>query len=349
MDAKTIVQLNDFINSAYECTSFMEFLRLAILSLHKFVLYDSGMFYCAISHDCSYFKPYQTGDIVKYYSKEEFAERTDYLEYARSKQAGNEVCVYKQLEYTSGIISVPHEPRSKFLEEQNQYHIACLRIVYKGQFLGEIYLHRDNTKPDFTDSDLFILSLLQPHVSTVFNIIHMQLANKSIEQENRNTSVGMCSLDKDLAIVSINASALQMLKVTTIFGASVLHHVKELCMDSTCDKNKKTDKLTDLVKTKDTEIKLTIYTYPIQANDNIRHIVLMQYLNEGQLVSDYRFKFTKREADIIDGLIQGKNNARLAAALAVSENTIKTHIKSIYNKTGANNRTELTYLLMMSK
>jgi len=349
MDTKKIIQLNTFINSAYECTSFLDFLRLAITGLHKFVMYDSGMFYCAISHDCSYFKPYDTGDIDKYYIKEAFAERESYLEYAEEGHAGKEAYVYKQIDYLSGIIKVTQEPRKNFLEEQDKYYIACLRIVYKGQFLGEIYLHRENTKPDFTDNDLLILSLLQPHISTIFNIIHTRITNKAVEQGNRSINMGMCAFDSDLTIISANVAGLEMLKAITIFGSSVLYHIKELCIDISDKKSKKPGNLSEIIKTKNSDIKLDIFTYPTRIGDHICHIAILQYTSESQILSDYRFKFTKREADIIDGLIQGKNNAQLASGLSLSENTIKTHIKSIYNKTGANNRTELTYLLMLSK
>lgn len=349
MDTKKIIQLNAFINSAYECASFLDFLRLAITGLHKFVMYDSGMFYCAISHDCSYFKPYGTGDIDKYYTKEEFSERESYLEYAKEGHAGKEAYVYKPIDYLSGVIKVAQEPRRSFLSEQDKYHIACIRIVYKGQFLGEIYLHREKAKPDFSDSDLLILSLIQPHISTIFNIIHTQIANKAVEQGNLNINMGMCAFDGDLTIISANVAGLEMLKAITIFGSSVLHHIKELCIDMSDQKSKKLDKTTEIIKTKNSDIKLDIFTYPTRIGENIRHIAILQYTSESQIISDYRFKFTKREADIIDGLIQGKNNTQIAAGLALSENTIKTHIKSIYSKTGANNRTELTYILMLNK
>lgn len=349
MDTKKIIQLNDFINSAYECESFLDFLRLAITGIHKFVMYDSGMFYCAISHDCSYFKPYDTGNIDKHYTKEEFSERESYLKYAKEGHAGKEAYVYKPIDYLSGIIKVTQEPRRNFLEEQDKYHIACIRIVYKGQFLGEIYLHRDNTKPDFSDSDLLILSLMQPHISTIFNIIHTQITHKAVEQGNLNINMGMCAFDGDLTIISANVAGLEMLKAITIFGSSVLHHIKELCIDISGQKSKKLDKITEIIKTKNSDIKLNIFTYPTRIGDNIRHIAILQYTSESQIISDYRFKFTKREADIIDGLIQGKNNVQLASGLSLSENTIKTHIKSIYSKAGANNRTELTYILMLNK
>ena len=159
----------------------------------------------------------------------------------------------------------------------------------------------------------------------------------------------MCAFDSDLTIISANVAGLEMLKAVTIFGSSVLHHIKELCIDMSDQKGKRPEKTTEIIKTKNSDIKLDMFTYPSGIGEYIRHIAIMQYTSESQIISDYRFKFTKREADIIDGLIQGKNNSQIAAGLVLSENTIKTHIKSIYNKTGANNRTELTYILMLNK
>jgi DNA-binding NarL/FixJ family response regulator len=89
--------------------------------------------------------------------------------------------------------------------------------------------------------------------------------------------------------------------------------------------------------------------YDKRQKRNTQFIIVMEFVNPDQKLTDYKFKFTKREADIIDGIVQGKNNIQLAKALNLSENTIKTHVKSIYRKAGANNRAELTYLLMLNK
>lgn len=354
MDSKKLLILNNFINKSYECFSFSEFLKLAIMRLHELVMYDSGMFFCSISKDCSYFKPYIGGEIENYYKKHNFPDRESYLSQSENAGAGNEAYVYKAIDYKHAMIQIK-EPRSNFLTSQEDYHIACVRIVYKGQFMGEIYLHRRKNKSDFDDEDLFILRLLQPHVSTVFNIIHTITSVRYIETNHEpGISLGMCVLDRDLSLVSANIVGVEMLKVITIFGSSVLYHVKELCEDVL--DNRKTIKNNDallktiLLKTANGDIKVYLFHHKdSKINNKIQYVIVMQYCDENQITADYKFKFTKREADIIDGLIQGKNNNQIAEALDLSENTIKTHIKSIYKKTGANNRTELTYVLMMNR
>jgi len=54
---------------------------------------------------------------------------------------------------------------------------------------------------------------------------------------------------------------------------------------------------------------------------------------------------TKRESDVMNLLVAGKTYKTIAAELHISENTIGTHARSIYNKAGVTNRIELMALL----
>lgn len=354
MDNEKLLKLNNFINNSYECFSFAEFLKLSILKLHELVMYDSGMFFCGISKDCSFFKPYIGGPIEAYYKKQSFAEVDEYINNKQSNGAGNEAYVYKSNDYMHGIVNIVNEPRSSFLKLQEDFHIACLRIVYKGQFLGEIYLHRSKEKPDFDDEDLFALRLMQPHVSTIFNIIHTITAVKYLEANNiPGNRMGICVFDGDMSLIAGNLTGVEMLKNVTVFGSSVLYHLKEQCSFIGADETIKAsdNALFDsrILKTLHGDMRIdTFYKINRSMSKEIRYVALLQYCDEDQIAADYKFKFTKREADIIDGLIQGKNNSQLAESLGISENTIKTHVQSIYKKTGANNRTELTYMLMLN-
>lgn len=355
MDNKKLLKLNNFINTAYECVTFTDFLKLSIMQMHDLVMYDSGLFFCAISKDSSFFKPYVNGNIESYYKKQSFSEKDEYLSQAEDAQFGKEAYVYKSADYSQGIIQVNEEPRSNFLSTQEKFYIVCIRIVYKGQFMGEIYLHRAKDKPDFSNEDMFLLQLLQPHVSTVFNIIHTITAVKYIETNNQiNSKKGMCMLDGEMSLIGGNITALDMLKIPTVFGSSILYHIKELCTEIISNKEVKMNNnsvlRSSIHKTPNGDIRIDIFIKNShKGNRDIQFVIVMELCDEEQITTDYKFKFTKREADIIDGLIQGKNNAQIAEALKLSENTIKTHIKNIYRKTGTGNRTELTYVLMLNR
>lgn len=352
MDNHTIIKLNKLINQAYECASFADFLKLSILNLHNLVMYDSGMFFCAISKDCSFFKPYLGGSVDDYYQKEPFAEREAYLQEREESAAGSEAYVYKALDYRQGVVQIADEPRSSFLSSQDAFYVACLRIIYKGQFMGEVYLHRSKEKPDFTQDDLFILRMLQPHISTVFHIIHSLTAVKQMEADSgRTAKKGLCLLDGDLSIISGNANGLEMLKTPTVFGSSTLYHLKEQCAELAEEPGStpRSPGKTVVLKTPYGQLKIDIsikYTGPKKKAEAF--FIVLEYEDEPK-IPDYKFKFSKREADIIDGIVQGKNNSQLAKILNLSDNTIKTHIQNIYRKAGANNRTELAYILMLNK
>lgn len=49
---------------------------------------------------------------------------------------------------------------------------------------------------------------------------------------------------------------------------------------------------------------------------------------------------TSREIEVLECLRKGESNKRIAKSLGISPNTVKTHLKSLYAKIGANNRTQ---------
>jgi DNA-binding NarL/FixJ family response regulator len=49
---------------------------------------------------------------------------------------------------------------------------------------------------------------------------------------------------------------------------------------------------------------------------------------------------SQREGEVLEKLARGLTNAEIAAELSVSENTVRFHLKNIYEKLGVTNRTE---------
>jgi hypothetical protein len=192
----------------------------------------AGCFFCGISRDTSFFKPYTSGTVENYYRKHSLSGRESYLDSAVAAGASQEAYVYKAEEYSRGLIQVAEEPRGSFLADQKDFHVVCVRTVYQGQFLGEIYLHRSKDKPDFDDEEMFVLRLLQPHISTVFNIIHTVTAVKYLETAGEaGSQKGLCLFDGELSLIGGIVSGIEILKNITVFGSSVLYHIKEFCLD----------------------------------------------------------------------------------------------------------------------
>jgi DNA-binding CsgD family transcriptional regulator len=57
-----------------------------------------------------------------------------------------------------------------------------------------------------------------------------------------------------------------------------------------------------------------------------------------------RFRITRREQDVVRGVLDGRSNAEIAAAFFISEKTVETHIYNVYQKTGVKSRIQLLNL-----
>jgi DNA-binding CsgD family transcriptional regulator len=57
-----------------------------------------------------------------------------------------------------------------------------------------------------------------------------------------------------------------------------------------------------------------------------------------------RFRITRREQDVVRGILEGRSNAEIAAAFFISEKTVETHIYNVYQKTGVKSRIQLLNL-----
>jgi DNA-binding NarL/FixJ family response regulator len=65
-------------------------------------------------------------------------------------------------------------------------------------------------------------------------------------------------------------------------------------------------------------------------------------LDDGQIT--LKVNLSDRETEVLRLLTEGYTNAQISELLAVSPNTIKTHINNIFNKLGVNDRTQAAVL-----
>jgi DNA-binding CsgD family transcriptional regulator len=58
-----------------------------------------------------------------------------------------------------------------------------------------------------------------------------------------------------------------------------------------------------------------------------------------------KYDLSGRQADVIEVLLRGKTDKEIAATLDIAPNTVQTHLKNVYRKTGARGRFALMALV----
>ena len=81
-------------------------------------------------------------------------------------------------------------------------------------------------------------------------------------------------------------------------------------------------------------------------SNEIAHQVLTSMVTESRREASSIDRLSDRERQIAALVAQGLKNRDIAAQLGISENTVKRHLQSIFNKTGAHDRLELAVLAL---
>lgn len=76
---------------------------------------------------------------------------------------------------------------------------------------------------------------------------------------------------------------------------------------------------------------------PVVATTVLRHVAARGDARAGTPTS---ITLTPRESAVLQHLARGRSNKQIAAALGVSERTVKFHVSTLFTKLGATNRTE---------
>jgi DNA-binding NarL/FixJ family response regulator len=78
---------------------------------------------------------------------------------------------------------------------------------------------------------------------------------------------------------------------------------------------------------------------PVVATTVLRHVAARGRATD-QAADATPVALTPRESSVLEHLARGRSNKQIAAALGVSERTVKFHVSTLFAKLGATNRTE---------
>lgn len=254
----------------------------------------------------------------------------------------NEMKIYKSpipIIYNFSDLKSSKLSSSSSLVINKCFYTISLQIFIKNALIGQILIHRTKNQKDFSNSELFILKMLQPHICS------------SLEK--------IISANNDSLCVLSNALIRQDKKIIVMNDRFNVFYQNELFNNYFTNTNSSesfTNKLkilltqtpsnTDKSQPYFSSGKITIKNSPVfyqteklfDPNIFSKHfyITTIQDLSQGSLL----VSLTDRELEIAKLIFKGMCTKSIASSLIISIDTVKTHIKKIFQKTQCKSRIE---------
>lgn len=74
----------------------------------------------------------------------------------------------------------------------------------------------------------------------------------------------------------------------------------------------------------------------------------LPFIDISQLATDPLESLTVREEELLRALTNGWTNEQIASRIGISQNTVKYHLKNLYEKIGASNRAQAVAMYLSS-
>jgi DNA-binding CsgD family transcriptional regulator len=195
----------------------------------------------------------------------------------------------------------------------------------------------------FTERDRLMLNFLRPHLAQAYaNAQQYQVIQQNFSQLQQSCNVlGLVILDTELRIQSIAPQAAIWLDTYFTRSAAPLpdhlqswikHQIAHFSIPAELPKA-----IPPLrVEIADRQLTLRLIIEPQSA----RYLLLLEEQPIGQSLALAILGLSPREAELLNGLIQGKNNQALAEQMGITTATVRKHLENLYRKLDASSRAE---------
>ncbi len=238
------------------------------------------------------------------------------------------------LEDSMMILLPPSQPQN--WQESIQSDITAFAIVF------------NRSQRNFTERDRLLLNLLRPHlIQAYWNVQHNYQLQQQIGQLQQSINhLGIIFLDASGNVQAITSQAMQYL--TQYFPLSPLFYKLPEHLQAWVDYqiacftqgiNHATPPLPLRVERSGQQLVLRL-TRDVM---NDRYVLTLEEYALALLTSLELLGLSKREAEVLLLVIQGKDNKAIAQHLSVNVSTIRKHLEKIYQKLGVQSRTEAVF------
>jgi DNA-binding CsgD family transcriptional regulator len=253
-----------------------------------------------------------------------------------------------------------------FLKPQNIHRQMAIYIRKGNKLKGVLGMHR-SFKKSFGKKFLFMGDIIAGQLTAAFerlSLIEEINKNKSFQKMIcESKSIGIIILDETRHCIFSNIKAEQICSRLAQRYAPVDSSINTKCLipDIIIEDCQKDLSLPLLFKERVLSINsLENYRVKCQSIDknisgNNKELFMITLEDDhspphvNAIFLKERFGLTKREIEIISYIYKGFTNLEIANTLFISEGTVKNHLKHIFAKTSASNRTHLIHKAILNK
>lgn len=336
---------NSIVQNVYASSDINE-LRINVLyGLQKLIPCHSTAFFIVNSHTFEFSEPLLQGI--------EPSSFNDYNNYY------HDFDIYKQVVFSQKNIPVTdrcsdymnyrdwnnNAHRADFLLPQSIYHLACMQIFHENQICAEISLHRNKQQQDFSDDEMMLLKLLQKHVNARFTTLMVLQDISPISFDSSVSGMALLLIDRHGHLQGATGTALELLSQSLASGQNIFRHIKEKCFRLFQENENPGNIPGSRISSGRLELSGGTCRYQIfqlQDESMLKSIRYLVVFNNNYMQNNPKEYFlTSREAQIASLITRGKTNKQIARDLGISENTVKTFVKRLFNKTDVHSRSQL--------
>ena len=272
--------------------------------------------------------------------------------------------VFKTDDVISYSQMVKLEYYNSFLRPQNLLRELIIRLYSEGNLLGAISLHRCKERPNFDKRDIQKASILVPYLIKTFDIVNrFSLIDEErvlFEEWMESCSEGIILLDSGFRSLYCNSKAKLFCLLACGMDKRVLDNAiseeiliptvmiqdcKNLTRPGEGNSLLNSNRIVNISHNKRYYIQYFPILSPSLGLTKPRFIIFLKeltgYSEDTEEILPKEHKLSRREESIAQYAAIGLTNKQIAEKLCISPFTVQNHLKSVFQKTGLDNRTQL--------
>lgn len=298
--------------------------------------FDSSMFWLADTQCNMYNLEFLNFDDHVIYDYTELYASTDVM---HPKKQLHYLAAYEKSVLNINETTTPSSLiQSEYYQFVKKHNVIDQMVLYfkSGAFMyGGIGFPRFKGEQPFTLKDRYILQTLANHLQhRIKNSIMMEeMKAKHHFLNKRGHELGIIQVNKHKNVSYYNETAQKMIEVIDL-NSSVEAFFQNY--------------ITPYLSQNERPIQMSIQKYNVeiipQTTTTIRYSIYLSLQDEEQNDPPFiKSLFSNREWEILEYVFKGYTNEQISKALWISINTVKKHLRNMYEKTGVSNRTSLLY------